>query len=202
MSEISRHLVASVAEQVVFLFVWFVLPVRNPNAGFHDAAKIDKQRRIKPPHHTTNKMVCAPSEDSYQPGHLPSLIRVFAVRMKKAWVLTYPFSAQWRLIRLGGCPGWSESSLGAQSFCWFCHECVFLSDPLDEQYKQKMTKKHANARRRVDASKGEMLNKTRKLLVDFYRPHNKKMFRIMGDAAFLYNQPSWLIKPLCGLFHE
>ena len=26
------------------------------------------------------------------------------------------------LIRLGGCPGWSESSLGAQSFCWFCHE--------------------------------------------------------------------------------
>ena len=26
------------------------------------------------------------------------------------------------LIRLGGCPGWSESSLGAQSLCWFCHE--------------------------------------------------------------------------------
>ena len=25
------------------------------------------------------------------------------------------------LIRLGGCPGWSESSLGAQSLCWFCH---------------------------------------------------------------------------------
>ena len=25
------------------------------------------------------------------------------------------------LIRLGGCPGSSESSLGAQSFCWFCH---------------------------------------------------------------------------------
>ena len=25
------------------------------------------------------------------------------------------------LIRLGGCPGWSESSLGAYSFCWFCH---------------------------------------------------------------------------------
>ena len=24
------------------------------------------------------------------------------------------------LIRLGGCPGWSESSLGAYSFCWFC----------------------------------------------------------------------------------
>ena len=25
------------------------------------------------------------------------------------------------LIRLGKCPAWSESSLGAHSFCWFCH---------------------------------------------------------------------------------
>ena len=25
------------------------------------------------------------------------------------------------LIRLSGCPGWTESSLGAQSLCWFCH---------------------------------------------------------------------------------
>ena len=25
------------------------------------------------------------------------------------------------LIRLGRCPGWSESSLGAHSLCWFCH---------------------------------------------------------------------------------
>ena len=35
-----------------------------------------------PPHHKTNKMTCAPSEDSDQPGHQPSLIRVFAVRSK------------------------------------------------------------------------------------------------------------------------
>ena len=48
---------------------------------------------------------CAPSEDQDQPGHLPSLHRVFAVRMKKAWVLSYPLSAQRRLIRLGGCQG-------------------------------------------------------------------------------------------------
>ena len=50
---------------------------------------------------------CAPSEDSdqpghppsliRQPGHPPSLIRVFAVRTKKAWVLSYPLSAQRRL---------------------------------------------------------------------------------------------------------
>ena len=36
---------------------------------------------------------CAPSEDSDQPGYPPSLIRAFAVRMKKAWILSYPLSA-------------------------------------------------------------------------------------------------------------
>ena len=51
----------------------------------------------EPPHDKTNKMVCAPSEDSDQPGHPPSLIRVFTVRMKKAWFLSYPLSAQRRL---------------------------------------------------------------------------------------------------------
>ena len=44
----------------------------------------------------------------------PSLIRVFAVCMKKHWVLSYPLSPQRSLIRLDGCPGWSESLLGAQ----------------------------------------------------------------------------------------
>ena len=45
---------------------------------------------------------CAPSEDTDQPGHPPSLIRVFTVRMKKAWTLSYPLSAQRRL--------WSDSA--------------------------------------------------------------------------------------------
>ena len=40
---------------------------------------------------------CASSEDSDQPGHPPSLIRVFALRMKKAWDLSYPFSAKRRI---------------------------------------------------------------------------------------------------------
>ena len=31
------------------------------------------------------------------------------------------------LIRLGGCPGWSESSLGAQAHCWFCHEAAHIA---------------------------------------------------------------------------
>ena len=69
---------------------------------------------IEPVHNKTNKMTCAPSKDSDQPGHPPSLIRVFTVRMKKAWVVSYPLSAQRGLIKLGSCPGWSESLLGAQ----------------------------------------------------------------------------------------
>ena len=42
---------------------------------------------IEPPHDKTNKMACAPSEDSDQPGHPPSLIRIFAVR---SWVTQNP----------------------------------------------------------------------------------------------------------------
>ena len=44
----------------------------------------------------TKTTKCATSEDSDQPGHPPSLIRVFAIRMKKVWVLSYPMSAQRR----------------------------------------------------------------------------------------------------------
>ena len=47
----------------------------------------------------TNKVSVRPaksSEDSDQPGHPSSLIRVFAARMKKAWTLSYPLSAQRR----------------------------------------------------------------------------------------------------------
>ena len=56
---------------------------------------------------------------SDQPGYPPSLIRVFAVRMNKAWVLSYHLRTAKTLIRLGGCPGWSESSLDAHSFSGF-----------------------------------------------------------------------------------
>ena len=49
--------------------------------------------KFEPPRDKANKMACAPSEDSDQPGNPPSLIRVFAVFMKKARVLSYPLSA-------------------------------------------------------------------------------------------------------------
>ena len=56
-----------------------------------------KRCTYEPPHDKTSKKNFAPSEDSDQPGHPPSLIRVLAGHMKKAWVLSYPLSAQRRL---------------------------------------------------------------------------------------------------------
>ena len=54
----------------------------------------------------------APSKDSNQPGHPPSLIRVFAVRMKKARVLSYPSSTQRRLWS-----DWADAQADL-SVCW------------------------------------------------------------------------------------
>ena len=48
----------------------------------------------EPRHDKTNKVACAPSEDSDQPGHPPSLIRVFAVGIEPAWILSYLLSTQ------------------------------------------------------------------------------------------------------------
>ena len=55
---------------------------------------------------------CASSEDSDQPGHPPSLIRVFAARMKKHSVLSYPLSAQRRLWS-----DWADAQADL-SLCW------------------------------------------------------------------------------------
>ena len=88
--------------------------------------------QFEPPRDKTNKMACVPSEDSDQLGHPPSLMRVFAVRIKKAQVLSYPLSAQRRLIRLGGCPADLSLRWAHMPFCWFCHEAaqlLFLNEP-------------------------------------------------------------------------
>ena len=73
-----------------------------------------------------NKMACAPSEDSDQSGHPPSLIRVFAVRMKKAWVLGYILSAQRRLWW-----AYAQADLSLRwahvPFCWFCHDAAHFT---------------------------------------------------------------------------
>ena len=62
----------------------------------------------------------ATREHSDQPGHLPSLIRVCPVRMKKPWVLSYPLSGQRRHWS-----DWADTQAdlslrwGHMSLCWF-----------------------------------------------------------------------------------
>ena len=72
-------------------------------------------KQKEPQHDKIIKMTCAPSEDSYQPGHSSSLIRVFAVRTKTHWVLDYPYSTQLR-------PAQADISLRLvhSTFGWFC----------------------------------------------------------------------------------
>ena len=59
----------------------------------------------KPRYDKTNKMSVPPAKTQISLGIRP-VWSVFTVRMKKAGVLSYPFSAQWTLIRLGGCLIW------------------------------------------------------------------------------------------------
>ena len=115
---------------------WLFL-IENPSLEItvkhHSASPLLlKSDRCELQHNETNKMMCVASEDSDHPseiGHLPSLIKVFAVRMKKAWVLSYPLSAQRRL--------WSDwvdaqADLSLRwahmSFCWFCHAAAHFSN--------------------------------------------------------------------------
>ena len=63
-----------------------------------------------------------------QPGHPPSLISLRCAL--NGWLRTQAFFMRTakNLIRLGGCPGWSESSLGAHSFYWFCHGAAHMTE--------------------------------------------------------------------------
>ena len=65
----------------------------------------------------TNKMACAPSKDSD-----PSLISLRCALNGQLRILAFFKQTAKTLIRLGGCSGWSESSLGAHAiFFFFCY---------------------------------------------------------------------------------
>ena len=69
-------------------------------------------------HDKTNKLTCAPSRDSDQPGHPSSLMRAFVVRMKKHWAFNYLLSEDWSDradAQAGLSICWAH-----MSFCWFC----------------------------------------------------------------------------------
>ena len=76
-------------------------------------------------------MACAPSEDSDQPGHLPSLIRVFPV---------------YSMDRLRTQSFWSESSLGAKAILLIlsCCSSFYFSSGSQKGVKGVMTQSNPN----------------------------------------------------------
>ena len=61
--------------------------------------------KFESPHDKINKMACAPSEDSDQPGHLPSLISLHCVLNGQLKTQAFFMRTAKTVIRLGGCPG-------------------------------------------------------------------------------------------------
>ena len=76
----------------------------------------------EPEHDKTIKMTCVPSKDSDQPRHLPSLIRVFAVRfMSSCRTLDSFFRCTVETDQTGWIPRADLSLCWAhRSFCSFC----------------------------------------------------------------------------------
>ena len=81
----------------------------------------------EPPRDKTNNVVVRPAKTQISLGIRP-VWSVFVVCTKKGW-LPIERTAK-ALMRLGGCPGWSESSLDAQPHCWFCQEAAHISEIL------------------------------------------------------------------------
>ena len=108
---------------------WRLYNVASTSMQSQDVASTLRRRcmNVMCPLGSAYKMACTPSEDSDQPGHPPNLIRVFAGRMKKAWVLSYPLSAQQILWS-----GWANAQAGLglrwahMPFCWFCRRLAHI----------------------------------------------------------------------------
>ena len=94
-----------VKSEVTVIFIWWV--------GLYNKkwqAECGYNRKHEPHHDKTNKMSVPPAKTQISLGGY--LIRVFAVRMKKPWVLSYPLSAQWRLLS-----DWTDAQADL-SLCW------------------------------------------------------------------------------------
>ena len=114
-SKISNLMLASVAEQASLSLTWSETPEDTfsrdeAHIFFRDDALVRKGRQAQP---------------IDQPGNWPTIRpvwSVFAVRMKKPRILSYPLSAQRRLW-LDCVDAQADLSLrwANMSFCWFCH---------------------------------------------------------------------------------
>ena len=97
-------------------------------SGLHNKGKDQTLININGlPHDKTNKMICALSKDSDQPGHLYSLIWVFTVRSMSSWGPNVSSCGQRRLWS-----DWADAQAdlslhcAQRSFCWFCHEAAYF----------------------------------------------------------------------------
>ena len=91
----------------------------------------------EPPHDKTNKMTCVPSKDSDQPGHLPSLIRVFTVRSMGSEGPKV-FSCRQRRLWSDWANAQADLSLCLvhRSFCWFCRAVAQILITVFWSYEQ------------------------------------------------------------------
>ena len=80
----------------------------------------------EPPHDKTKKMICVPSQDSDQPGHLPSLIRVLAVHSVVAQDPRFLHADSEDSDQTGQMPRLIWIFAWCMSFCWFCHVAAHL----------------------------------------------------------------------------
>ena len=89
------------------------------------------------------------------------------------------------LIRLGRCPGWSESMLGTQSFCWFCCAAAHSSDWLKFSAAQNENLPNSSDIFRIDC--GEKLRhnpESEAALVDVsISPSNLALFLLANNPG-------------------
>ena len=90
----------------------------------------------------TNKVACAPSEDSDQPGHLHCLIRVFAARSVGSLGSKLSSCGQ-RRLRSDWANAQSDLSLrwAHMPFCWLCHAVAHYNT--GHRYENFASRKHA-----------------------------------------------------------
>ena len=98
------------------IFLWVSRGVSGPPPPPIYIRACNEPRREK----TNNMAKHYEKKDQQRHQHQLSLIRVYAVRTKKASVLCYPLSAHWR--RWWDWP--SESTLGTLLLCWFYYDMV------------------------------------------------------------------------------
>ena len=134
-------------------------------------------------------MACAPSEDSDQPGHPPSLIRVFAVRMKKTWVLSYPLSAQKRLLS-----DWADDQ--ADLTLRWAHAILlfFLSCAGSMMYTRIGYSVNV-----IRHSIYSVINSNSAALFQSTTLSRKQIQRRLNPKAFIYIACAWLYLPVVGL---